>query len=127
MKLEKPISLKELASFLSCSFVGDPNHLVTGVNEIHKVEPGDLVFVDFEKYYNKALNSAATTILIDKEVACPEGKALLISENPFDDFNKINRHFRPESFNTGHMRFTKIDPSSWIAQNVSIGDFVKIG
>lgn len=127
MKLDNPITLAELASFLSCSFVGDPDHLISGINEIHKVEPGDLVFVDFEKYYNKALNSLATTILIDKQVECPEGKALLVSNNPFDDFNKLNRHFRPESLNTGHMRFTKIDPSSWIAQNVSIGDFVKIG
>jgi UDP-3-O-[3-hydroxymyristoyl] glucosamine N-acyltransferase len=57
------------------------------------VKPGDIVFVNHPKYYDKALNSAATIILIDKEVDCPEGKALLVSDDPFRDFNKINTHF----------------------------------
>jgi UDP-3-O-[3-hydroxymyristoyl] glucosamine N-acyltransferase len=54
---------------------------IYGMNEIH-VEKGDIVFVDHPKYYTKALNSAATVILINKKVDCPEGKALLISEDP---------------------------------------------
>lgn len=127
MILSEPKTLQELAKFLGCKFVGDPNHKITGINEIHKVVPGDLVFVDFEKYYKKAINSAATTILIDKEVECPEGKGLLVSDKPFDDFNKLTKHFRPDAPNTGHMRFTEIDPSSWISPNASIGDFVSIG
>ena len=43
----------------------------------------------------KALESAATVILINKEVECPEGKALLISNDPFTDFNRISNHFKP--------------------------------
>ena len=78
MKLDKPYSLKEIAAIIDCEFVGDPNHQVTGINEIHVVTKGDLVFVDHPKYYDKALKSAATTILIDKEVDCPEGKGLII-------------------------------------------------
>ena len=62
---------------------------MSGINEIHVVKKGDLVFVDHPKYYGKALNSAATTILINKKVDCPAGKALLISEDPFRDFNKL--------------------------------------
>jgi UDP-3-O-[3-hydroxymyristoyl] glucosamine N-acyltransferase len=83
--------------------------------------------VDFEKYYTKALGSAATTILIDKKVDCPTGKGLLISEKPFADFNKLTRHFRPEQNNMGHNIETEIDESSWIAPNVSVGEHVKIG
>jgi UDP-3-O-[3-hydroxymyristoyl] glucosamine N-acyltransferase len=60
-----------------------------GMNEIHVVEKGDIVFVDHPKYYTKAF-SAATVILINKKVDCPEGK--LISEDPFSDF-KINKSF----------------------------------
>jgi UDP-3-O-[3-hydroxymyristoyl] glucosamine N-acyltransferase len=127
MILHTPQTLQQLADFLGCQFVGDPNHLITGINEIHKVVPGDLVFVDFEKYYKKALDSPATTILIDKEVECPEGKGLLISAQPFNDFNKLTKHFRPESRNTGAQNNTSIDPSSWIAPTASIGDHVQIG
>ena len=95
MKFTSTKTLSEIAQFLNCSFVGDANHSISGINEIHKVVTGDIVFVDHPKYYDKALNSAATTIIIDKTVDCPEGKGLLISETPFDDFNKITKHFSP--------------------------------
>ena len=65
------------------------------MNEIHVVSSGDIVFVDHPKYYDKALKSKATIILINKKVDCPEGKALLISDDPFRDFNKLTNYFNP--------------------------------
>ncbi len=128
MKLNTPHTLKEIADLIKCEFVGDPNHVVTGINEIHVVVPGDLVFVDHPKYYQKALNSAATTILIDQKVECPEGKGLIISKTPFDDFNRLTRHFspfKPQSQAIGED--TVIDESAMIYPNVFIGHRVKIG
>ena len=99
------------------------------MNEIHVVTPGDIVFVDHPKYYNKALESAATIVLINKEVACPEGKALLVSDDPFRDFNKLTKHFRP--FVSAHSSIsesavigknTTIQPNVFIGHNVTIGD-----
>jgi UDP-3-O-[3-hydroxymyristoyl] glucosamine N-acyltransferase len=98
------------------------------MNEIHVVEPGDIVFVDHPKYYDKALQSAATIILINKEVSCPEGKALLLSDDPFRDFNVLTRHFRPfvssnvsisSTANIGEG--TVIQPNCFIGNNVTIG------
>jgi UDP-3-O-[3-hydroxymyristoyl] glucosamine N-acyltransferase len=86
VKLNKTYRLDEIAALIACEYEGDPAHQVMGINEIHLVESGDIVFVDHPKYYDKALNSAATTIIIDKKVSCPVGKALIISANPFDDF-----------------------------------------
>jgi len=129
VKLKAPITLKKAAEILGCSFVGDENHLISGFNEIHVVEPGDVVFVDHSKYYDKALNSAATTILIDKEVECPEGKGLLVSENPFDDFNKLTKLYMPFvewSDSTGNGVIigegSVVHPSVIIGNNVVIGD-----
>lgn len=128
MKLQQPKTLKEIAEFLQCEFVGDPNHIITGINEIHRVEEGDIVFVDYEKYYTKALNSKATTILIDKEVECPEGKGLLVSAHPFDDFNRLTRHFKPFSYFSGSVgELSEVDPTAQIFANVTIGNNVKIG
>lgn len=128
MKLNRPHSVKEIADIIGCDFVGNEDHKVTGINEIHMVETGDLVFVDHPKYYDKALNSAATTILIDKEVECPEGKALIISEAPFDDYNKLTKHFRPPIFQDVNVgEGTEIDPSANIYPNVFIGRECKIG
>ncbi len=128
MKFSEPKSLKELADYLNARFIGDPNHLVTGMNEIHMVEKGDLTFVDHPKYYDKALNSNATTILINKDVECPKGKGLIISEDPFMDFNKVGKIFRPfesassmvsPSANIGEG--TVIQPGAFIGNNVKLG------
>lgn len=128
MKLQQSKTLKEVAEFLNCEFVGDPSHEITGLNEIHRVEAGDIVFVDHPKYYDKALNSNATTILIDKEVDCPEGKGLLVSKQPFDDFNRLTKHYRPMRFLSGMVgENTKIAESAQIYPNVTIGNNVIIG
>ncbi len=94
MKFSKTYSLKEIATIINAQYVGSDSFPIEGMNEIHVVEQGDIVFVDHPKYYDKALQSAATVILINKEVACPEGKALLISDDPFRDFNKLTDYFK---------------------------------
>ena len=127
MKLDKALKLSEAAHFLGCEYVGDPNHLITGLNEIHMVEKGDLVFVDHPKYYEKALKSAATTILIDKKVDCQEGKGLLVSPAPFDDYNKLAKHhspYIPQQTSVGIG--TSIHETAILYPNVFIGNHVLI-
>lgn len=129
MKFPKSYTLQDIAKIIDCTFVGDANFEVLGMNEIHVVTPGDIVFVDHPKYYDKALNSAATIVLINKEVDCPEGKALLISDDPFRDFNKLTSYFKP--FTSSNVAIstsakigvnTVIQPNCFIGHNVTIGD-----
>ncbi len=128
MKLSQPITLAKAAELLGCEFVGEPTHLITGLNEIHVVEEGDAVFVDHPKYYNKALLSNATTIIIDKKVDCPEGKGLLISEHPFDDFNFLTKQFSPFKQWTAQVGENLIiGEGTIIHPNVTIGHDVSIG
>lgn len=128
MKFPKPYTLEQIAQLVNCEFVGDHDFPVLGMNEIHVVEPGDIVFVDHPKYYNKALNSAATIILINKQVDCPEGKALLVSDDPFRDFNKLTQHFKPfKAANSNISETAKIGEGSIIQPNCFIGHHVEIG
>lgn len=128
MKFSTPQSLQDIAAIIRASYVGDPMFPVTGMNEIHVVTPGDIVFVDHPKYYEKALNSAATIVLINKKVPCPKGKALLISDDPFRDFNLLSKHFKPfipaqaniaTSAQIGE--HTLIQPQAFIGNYVTIG------
>ncbi|KIX22834.1 UDP-3-O-(3-hydroxymyristoyl) glucosamine N-acyltransferase [Flavobacterium sp. 316] len=128
MKFNREYNLKEIATLIDAKFVGDENFSVLGMNEIHVVESGDIVFVDHPKYYDKALESAATIILINKEVECPKGKALLISDDPFRDFNKLTRHFRPfKHTNTSISDSAIIGKNTIIQPNCFIGNNVQIG
>lgn len=128
MKFKSPQSLKTIAELINAKFVGDENFQVFGTNEIHRVKAGEIVFVNHPKYYDKALFSEATIILIDKEVDCPDGKALLISDDPFRDFNKINEHYQGiQTFETTGQNAVigkncKIHPSVVIGNDVKIGD-----
>ncbi len=129
MKLSVLCKLEDIASLLHAKFIGSPGHLITGLNEIHRVEEGDLVFVDHPKYYEKALKSKATTILINKDVDCPAGKALLISNDPFRDYNKLVAHFKPNAYSYKQIsdsarigKGTAILPGVYLGNNVTIGE-----
>ncbi|MGB1313375.1 UDP-3-O-(3-hydroxymyristoyl)glucosamine N-acyltransferase [Bizionia paragorgiae] len=128
MKFPKLHSLKEIAQLIQCDYIGDDDFPVLGMNEIHVVTPGDIVFVDHPKYYDKALQSAATVVLINKKVDCPEGKALLISDDPFRDFNVLTRHFKPfQSANVSISPTASIGENTIIQPNCFIGHHVTIG
>jgi UDP-3-O-[3-hydroxymyristoyl] glucosamine N-acyltransferase len=128
MKIEPAQRLKDIAAIIGVEYDGPPEHLVSGLNEIHKVEKGDIVFVDHPKYYDKALGSDATTILINKKVPCPAGKGLLFSDDPFSDYNRLVKHFYKVEFSA-----QPISPSAQIGKDtvimpgVFIGNQVKIG
>ena len=128
MKFPQTHTLQQIATIINAEFVGDSNFPVEGMNEIHVVTPGDIVFVDHPKYYDKALQSAATIILINKEVECPEGKALLISDDPFRDFNKLTDYFKPFQKSLENISSSaEIGENTVIQPNSFIGNHVKIG
>jgi UDP-3-O-[3-hydroxymyristoyl] glucosamine N-acyltransferase len=128
MLLPSPKTLHEITVFLGAEYSGDSDSLISGINEIHMVAPGDLTFVDHPKYYNKALHSKATTILINKKLDVPDGKNLIFSEDPFADFVKLVRHFSPFVPASGNVSDsavigagTVIQPNSFIGHKVVIG------
>ena len=128
MKFKNPQILGDIALLINAEFIGSKTFEILGINEIHVVEKGDIVFVDHPKYYDKALNSAATTILINKKLDCPEGKTLLISDDPFRDFNKITKHFNPFIASRQSISDTALIGQDTIIQpNVFIGNNVTIG
>ena len=128
MKFPQQHTLKQIATIISSEYDGDSEFPVLGMNEIHVVEPGDIVFVDHPKYYDKALNSAATVILINKQVDRPEGKALLISDDPFRDFNILTAYFKPfQSAQSSISASSKVGEGTIVQPNVFIGNNVIIG
>ena len=128
MKFPSPVSLKWIAQLINASIIGNENSEATGINEIHKVEEGDLVFVDHPKYYDKCINSAASFIIIDKELPVPEGKALLVVSNPFEAYSKIVLHFRPfEGSEKMISDSSSVGKGTYLYPNVFIGNHVSIG
>jgi UDP-3-O-[3-hydroxymyristoyl] glucosamine N-acyltransferase len=145
MKFFTPQKLSELAKLTDSRLIGNDSP-VLGINEIHKVEKGDITFVDHPKYYDKALASAASFVIINKEVPVPAEKSLLYNEDPFSAYIKIVNRFRPfepcpknisdsATIGTGTViqagtfigNHVKIGSSCIIHSNVSIYDYTEIG
>src|SRR5580765_2094889 len=128
MKFPSPVSLQWMAEFLGAELVGNKNGQATGINEIHKVEKGDLVFVDHPKYYDKCVHSDASFIIINKIVEFPEGKALLVVNQPFEAYLKIVAHFRPFEPATKNISDSAmIGEGSYLYPGAFIGHHVTIG
>lgn len=133
MRFPQPYTLEQIATIINAKYVGASDFPVLGMNEIHVVQAGDIVFVDHPKYYEKALHSKATIVLINKEVECPEGKALLISDDPFRDFNKLTDFFKPFQKATAFIapsarigENTVVQPGTFVGNNVVIGNNCRI-
>jgi UDP-3-O-[3-hydroxymyristoyl] glucosamine N-acyltransferase len=128
MQFPSPVSVQWLARFLGAELIGNKDGQATGINEIHKVEKGDLVFVDHPKYYETCIRSEASFIIINKAIEVPPGKALLVVDQPFDAYLKIVRHFRPFEPATGMISPSAvIGEGTYIYPNAFIGHHVKIG
>lgn len=129
MRFPSPVAISWIADLIHAELIGNSNGQATGINEIHRVETGDLVFVDHPKYYEKCLQSAASFIIINnKNVSIPEGKALLVVDQPFEAYTSIVNHFRPfEPAQQPISATAEIGEGTYIAPQVFIGHHVKIG
>ena len=128
MKLVKPHTLQQISELIKADILGDTNVLMTGINEIHRVESGDLVFVDHPKYYRKAIDSEASIILLNtRDFEVPKNKAFLISDNPFEDYNFLVKHFKPYAPWSIQPSNCSVGLNSHIHPGVIMGDNVNIG
>ncbi len=128
MDFPKPIPVTLIAEKIKAKIIGDATLEAIGLNEVHQVRPGDITFSDIDKYFNKALNSAATIIILNRKAKCPPGKAILLCEDPFVAFDQLVREQRPFIPLTQTIDpSAEIDPTAIIEPNAVIGPHVRIG
>jgi UDP-3-O-[3-hydroxymyristoyl] glucosamine N-acyltransferase len=128
MTFPSPVTVQWVADLIEARVIGDASALVIGINEIHKVETGDLCFVDHPKYYDKCLKSPASFIIIDQEVADRMGKTLLVCSQPFEAYLRLVKYFRPFAAPDRMISATAaIGEDTVVMPGVFIGDHVSIG
>lgn len=129
MDLQPSVSLESILQITGATSSSSPDLQVTGLNEIHMVREGDLTFVDHPKYYSKALSSRATFVIINKLVDCPEGKVLILHDDPFAAYVSLVRKFRSFEPATSLVspsatigKGTVIQPNAFVGNHVVIGE-----
>ncbi len=133
MKFQDPIPVAQIAKDYGLQIIGDDSLIALGINEIHKVEEGDITFSDVKKYFKKSLESAATIIILNERADCPASKAILLADNPFEVYNDIvskQRPHRPLSATVDLSAYVHasaiIEPGVIIGPNVRIGKYSHI-
>jgi UDP-3-O-[3-hydroxymyristoyl] glucosamine N-acyltransferase len=128
MKFAEPIPVRRLAEQYNARIIGDDALEASGINEIHKVQAGDIAFSDVKKYFEKTLQSPATVILLNEPTECPVGKVILVVEQPFEVYDAIVRaHRPPEPLTTARHPEANIHPTAIIEPGVVIANNVSIG
>ncbi|MGN6247708.1 MAG: UDP-3-O-(3-hydroxymyristoyl)glucosamine N-acyltransferase [Ginsengibacter sp.] len=128
MQFPSPVPVPFIAELINAKIKGNENAFASGINEIHRVKEGDIVFVDHPKYYETCLNSRATCIIINAETEVPEGKTLFIVADPFEAYLKIVNHFKPFAPSKKMISDSAVvGEGTVIMPNVFIGNDVVIG
>ena len=128
MKLLEPKTVEQIAKILNLDFLGDKDIIAYGINESHFIEKNDIVFVDDPRYYSKIMNSEASIVIVNKQIEHPKSKAIIMSENPFNDFSKLIEHFSTNNKPEAKISSTAVvGDKSYIGRDVYLGENVVIG
>ncbi len=120
------MTLADIAARLDCVLEGPPGLEIDGVGGLEDASERKLAFLANPRYYQKALETHAGAIIVDKAADLP-GKNLLRSANPYLAFARAVEFFadmpRPRA---GIHPTAVIAPTARLGRNPSIGPYVVI-
>lgn len=118
----KKYRLSELASLIEASLVGDPDHAITGVENLETASSHEAAFLENPRYEKQMEGSGAGVILIHPTIKPLPGKNYLLTHNPSLAFQKLIELFILPAA-TG---FEGIHPSAVIHPETEIGEGVTV-
>ncbi len=118
-------TLKKLSNLTQAQLIGDPDYIITGVDDLAHASSSDASFLANPLYRPLLKTTHAGVICIDPSTPQIEGKNYLVSENPSETFQQIVKHFSISEKTTSG--FQGIHPAAVIHPTAQIGPNVTIG
>lgn len=119
----KRYTLEELGEKLGAELVGNPSHVISGVNALDEALENDASFLANPRYSEAMKKSKAGVICVALDTPLPEGKNFLVSADPSRTFQQIAETLIPQ----GSSAFTGVHPTAVIHETAEIGPNVMIG
>ncbi len=117
--------LEELAKICGATLIGDPDHRISGVDNLESATGEEASFLANLRYRELMEKSQAGVICIGKDVPVSAGKNFLVADDPSRAFQKIAETFLlTEEMRSG---FVGIHPTAVVHPSVKIGNDVQIG
>jgi UDP-3-O-[3-hydroxymyristoyl] glucosamine N-acyltransferase len=119
--MSKPeFTLAELAGLLNATYEGDPGLRLTGISTLDDAGPADVSFLANPKY-REALSHTKAGAVIVAPADRPEGKACIVTPQPYLAFARAVRFFHPPSHpGEGISPGAHVAPSAQIASGVVV-------
>lgn len=120
--------LSDIHLMTSGQLIGDPNTCIQGFSGIDDIEPNSLIFIESEKYAEKAIQSSAAAVLVPPTIQVLGDKALIQVEQPMLHFMLLLKHFfQDKKYPAGIHSSAVIAPSAQIHETAYIGPHVVVG
>lgn len=118
-------TLSNLSKLTQSQLIGDPEHIITGVDDLSHASLSDASFLANPLYRPLLKTTLAGVICIDPSTPQIEGKNYLVSDNPSETFQQIVKLFSVSEKTTSGFQgihpAAVIHPTAQIASNVTIG------
>lgn len=121
--MKKELTIADLATLTSSEVLGDPNFVISGVNDLESAMAHEASFCDNLRYEKMGEASNAGVIFISRQASKVPGKNYLITSAPSLAFQKALLFFMPKV----ESGFTAIHPTAAIHPDAIIGSHVTIG
>ncbi len=121
--------MKEVAQFVQARVLGDETVQLTGIASVESAIAGDLIFVDQEKNFRRAVESRASAVIVgDFVAAAKNSKPLLVATQPRLAFARAAQLLcpRPEP-KPGIHPSAIVHSSAQLANDVTVDERVVIG
>ncbi len=129
-RLAKKYTLQDLASLTGSTLIGNPDHIIMGVESLESASPEDVSFLANPRYKEAMVRSLAGAVFITPSEEKSDGKNYLLTENPSLAFQQIASLFLDSPYNqTGFLAIHEtavIHPSVILGKDVQIGPYVTI-
>lgn len=127
--MRKKFTLAELARITQARLVGNPEHLIIGVDALEKASEEDASFLVNPRYKEQMKRSNAGVICVSEEVETLPSKNFLVSDNPSRTIQTIAEiligHQMASGFQGIHPTAV-VHPDAVIGQDAIIGPYVVI-
>ena len=122
----KKYTLQELAKLTQATLIGDPNHLICGVESLETASAEDASFLANLRYKDAMLRSLAGVVFISNQLQeRPSNRNYLVCEDPSVAFQIVANLFLDSPYNKSG--FEGIHPTAVIHPTATIGKGVQIG
>lgn len=121
---KKSFTLKELADRFNVEYNGNPDHIVSGVNDLINATKKDISFLSNKKYSSQLFKTQAGIVCVDKSITEIPKCNYLAANDSSKLFAEICELLLEDNSESG---FKKIHPTACIHQTAKIGNNARIG